>query len=223
MSGQDVLQELQTLGTVQNQKIYRRNGVKGDLYGVSYTDLNKLKKRIKVDHELARELWASGNHDARVLATMISDPKQVDESLLDSWVQDLDSYPISDAFSNLAARSPLTRQKMEEWTPSEEEWIGYVGWNLLGSLAQNDPALPDAFFDPYLIIIERDIHGRKNRVRHAMNGVVIAVGMRNDALEQKASSTAERIGKVEVDHGQTSCKTPDAISYIRKARQRKAR
>jgi len=32
---------------------------------------------------------------------------------------------------------------------------------------------------------------------------------------------AAAIGKVEVDHGETSCKTPDAVPYIEKALARK--
>jgi hypothetical protein len=39
-------------------------------------------------------------------------------------------------------------------------------------------------------------------------------------LEQKAIEIAREIGKVEVDHGVTSCKTPDAEAYIKKTRER---
>jgi hypothetical protein len=84
----------------------------------------------------------------------------------------------------------------------------------------NDPALPDGFFEPYLARIERDIKTAKNRVRQAMNNALIAIGMRNDALEGCALAVAQAIGKVSVDHGQTSCKTPDASAYIRKGRER---
>jgi hypothetical protein len=84
----------------------------------------------------------------------------------------------------------------------------------------NDPTLPDAFFEPHLARIERDIHAEKNRVREAMNNALIAIGMRDDALEARALAVAQTIGKVHVDHGETGCKTPDALSYIRKGRDR---
>ena len=54
-----------------------------------------------------------------------------------------------------------------------------------------------------------------------MNGALISIGMRNPGLEKKAVAAARRIGKVEVDHGETSCKTPDAVAYIRKGVERK--
>ena len=69
-----VLQELEALGKEQTRKTYRRHGVGENQYGVSYADLGKLKKRLKTDHALALKLWASGNHDARILALMIADP-----------------------------------------------------------------------------------------------------------------------------------------------------
>ena len=49
-----------------------------------------------------------------------------------------------------------------------------------------------------------------------MNSALISIGVRNSKLERKALAAAKRIGKVEVDHGETSCKTPDATAYIKK-------
>ncbi len=74
MTVDDVLRELEALGSEQTRKTYRRHGVIEPLHGVSYGDLGKLKKRLKVNHPLALELWASGIHEARLLATMIADP-----------------------------------------------------------------------------------------------------------------------------------------------------
>src|SRR3990172_1099061 len=98
MNAAEVLAELNKMGTEQNRKVYARHGVGPNMYGVSYANLGALKKKIKVDHGLALDLWASGNHDARVLATMIADPKQADDELLDGWVRDLDNYVLTDAF-----------------------------------------------------------------------------------------------------------------------------
>lgn len=36
-------------------------------------------------------------------------------------------------------------------------------------------------------------------------------------VRAEAIAAATRIGTVEVDHGDTHCKTPEAVSYIRKA------
>jgi 3-methyladenine DNA glycosylase AlkD len=220
MTLDEVLQALEAAGTEQNRKVYRRHGVGENQFGVSYAALEALRKRTKVDHALARGLWATGNHDARILATKVADPRQCDGALLDAWAADLDNYVLADAFSALAAVAPPAREKAADWIASEDEWIASAGWNLVASLAMQDRTMPDEPFEAHLATIERTIHGRKNRVRHAMNGVLIAIGLRNDALETKALAAAGRIGKVDVDHGQTGCKTPDVAEYIAKSRDR---
>jgi 3-methyladenine DNA glycosylase AlkD len=68
MTEKEILAELRSLGTEQNRKIYSRHGVQGEMFGVSYANLEKLRKKIKTDHMLAGQLWAAGNHDARILA-----------------------------------------------------------------------------------------------------------------------------------------------------------
>lgn len=218
------LKELEKCGTMQNRRVYRRHGVKGELFGVSFANLNVLKRKIRLDHELALELWNTGNHDARILATMIADPDRMDGDALEAWLKDLDNYIVTDSFAGLASRAPQVQALMERWTQSDEEWIGRAGWQTLAILAMREPDLQDDYFEEHLAIIEREIHTRKNRIKDAMNSALIAIGIRNDKLEKKALAAAKNIDKVEVDHGEIGCQTPDAAEYIsnvKKQRQEK--
>jgi 3-methyladenine DNA glycosylase AlkD len=221
MTDKDVLGALERLGTEQNRKVYKRHGAGDNLYGVSFANLYQVAKKIKVDHDLALKLWATGNFEAQILATMIADPAKANDRLLESWVKDLSNYVVTDQFAGYVSKTSLARNKMEKWVRSNKEWVGRVGWDLLGRLAMNDDVLPDGYFEKYLAAIERDIHTSKNYVRHAMNAALISIGIRNGKLEKKALAAAKRIGKVEVDHGETNCKTPDAAAYIYKAAARK--
>ncbi|TDJ79552.1 MAG: DNA alkylation repair protein [Planctomycetota bacterium] len=213
-----VLKQLAALGTAQNRKVYGRHGVQDTMYGVSYADLGKLKKAIQVDHALAESLWKSGNHDARVLASMIADPARMTGAKLEEWVAQCENYILADAVSGVASKSAHAEQKMKKWTKARGEWIASIGWNVLTSLAMTENDLTDDFFEEYLGRIENGIHSARNRTRYAMNNALIAIGVRCAKLEKLAIATAKRIGKVEVDHGETSCKTPDAAPYIKKAR-----
>jgi 3-methyladenine DNA glycosylase AlkD len=130
---QDVLRELEALGTEQTRKIYRRHGIGDDLYGVSYANLGALRKRLKIDHVLALQLWASGNHDARVLATMIADPKQAGEQLLTAWADDLRNPVLTDALVEFVGKTRDVRSWMERWIDSGSEWISRQGGSCLGS------------------------------------------------------------------------------------------
>lgn len=221
MTPADVLAELDRLGTAQNRKVYGRHGVSEPLSGVSYANLRKLASRLKTDHALALALWQSGNHDARVLATMIADPTALTVRTIDAWARDLDNYVLTDALADLVARSPQAGRTMRRWTGARGEWKGRVGWALVARLAMQADALSDAACREYLTAAVREIHQRKNRVRDAMNSAVIAIGLRSPTLQKRALAAAGEIGTVDVDHGETGCKTPDAASYICKAAARK--
>jgi 3-methyladenine DNA glycosylase AlkD len=214
----EVMKELEACGSPQYRKTWARHGIKGEMFGVSYANLYRLQKAIKLDQALAEQLWATGNHDARVLATLIADPQAVGDKQLEDWAKSLGNYSITEMFAQLVARTPLARKKAEKWNKSKDEFCGQAGWSLLARLALQDQTLPDEYFESYLQVIESDIHQRKNRVRYGMNGALIAIGMRNEKLEKRALAVAAKIGKVEVDHGETNCKTPDAAEYIKKAR-----
>lgn len=216
MTATAILEELRSLGTEQNRKIYRRHGVTTDQFGVSYANLGRLKKRIKTSHDLAQAIWDSGNHDARVLATMIADPKRSTEEMLDRWASETSNATLAGAVADLAAASPHARILAERWADSDDEWIGSAGWHVLARLAGHRNELPDEFFDRYLDRIERDIHAQKNRVREGMNNALIAIGVRNAALTGRSLAVAAAVGAVEIDHGQTNCKTPHAAQYIQK-------
>jgi 3-methyladenine DNA glycosylase AlkD len=224
MNVEEVMKQLEAFGSEQTRKTYGRHGVKNEMFGVSYAHLGALTKKLKTDHQLALQLWASGNHDAQILATMIADPKLMSASLLEEWTKSLTNSAISDAFAKLAARTPVAQKKFEKWMNAKNEWISHTGWLMLAQAVSN-PELPDSYFEDHLATIEQEIHLRPNLVRYVMNGVLIAIGGRNDRLQKQALAVAKKIGKVEVDHGDTSCKTPDATAYILKmaARLKKKR
>ena len=117
---------------------------------------------------------------------------------------------------SLASKVPGVRERAERWIASKRDWTAQAGWDLVGSLAAADPDLDDAYFLDRLATIEREIGGAGNRTRHAMNGALIAIGIRDPTLQAAALAAGKRIGTVVVDHGKTGCVTPDACSYIEK-------
>jgi 3-methyladenine DNA glycosylase AlkD len=209
-----VMAELERLGTAQTVKTLRRHGVGANVFGVSYADLGKLKKRLKTNHELALGLWATGNHDARVLATMIVDPARLTDAELDRWRDAVDCYALTGHVSEVAAGKAGAPERAARWIGHDGEWAARAGWQLIARLALDDAALPGGYFAALLPVIEAGIHGSKNWVRDAMNDALIAIGGRSEALREQATAAARRIGKVHVDQGDTACKTPDAAGYI---------
>ena len=217
-----VLRCLEAAGTAQNRKVYRRHGAGENLYGVSFKDLRAFAKALRPDQALATELWATGNTDARLLACMIADPETIDDETLDARIGEVRYYMLVDVLvAEIGARAPGAVPRMQRWMASENEWVAQGGWDMLAHAAMKDTNVDDAELVAYLETIERTIHASQNRVRHAMNNALIAIGLRDERLAALARAAAARIGRVEVDHGETNCKTPDAIPYMDRGWARK--
>lgn len=210
MNVQEVLSALQKKGTAQNRKVYPRHGAR-EVIGVSFADIDRLQKQIKTDHQLAQQLWNSGHFEARILALKIAEPQLAD---LKKWAKETADYTTADTLAKLAVRAIDSLKLMSTLCASPKEWLGRIGFQMLAITAMERTDLEDDFFLPYLDLIAAGIHQRPNRTRDAMNNALIAIGIRNPALQQRAVRIARSIGKVQVDHGETSCKTPDAEAYI---------
>jgi 3-methyladenine DNA glycosylase AlkD len=216
MSLADVMRALEKAGSEQTRKTYMRHGATGPLFGVSFGTLGALQKRIRVDHELALELWDTGNVDGRNLAMKIADPSVMKPSDLDRWARE-NGMPMCNLYiGSLASESPHGAAKAREWLTSSDAKLRAAGWTLVGILANRDEVTPDEAFAKRLEQIEKSIHSAPNEEKGAMNGALIAISGRSPALRKAACAAAKRIGKVEVDHGDTACQTPDAIPYIEK-------
>ncbi len=188
------------------------------MFGVAYADVGKIARAAGKDPSLASALWETGNHDARVLATMVCDPARLPASELDRWMRSSSDRVVREALARLAPRVPGAKACVEAWMRSDDEGLSAAGWTASGALLLGADAASEASLLTRVGEIERGIHAAPNRVRHAMNVALIAIGTRSDALAAAAIAAAKRIGKVHVDHGATGCKTPDAASYIPKAR-----
>jgi hypothetical protein len=214
-----ILAELEAAGSEQTRKTYRRHGLKDPMFGVSYAFMGKLARKLRGRSDLADELWASGILEARTFATMIAQPEAARAR---RWLEDVTSNMHSIAVAEYATKAPGALELGLDWAARPGEWPSSTGYNLLANLAAAGAMPPETARD-LLQVIEREIHTRPNYTRYTMNGTVIAIGGCVPGLAEEAIATAERIGKVEVDHGNTACKTPDAVPYIRKTLAHTAR
>ncbi len=222
MDAQEILATLKKLGKPQTAAIYERHGSGHDVFGVLTSEIAKLQKKIKVDHALAMELWKTGNAEARVLALQVADPAKLTRADADGLVKDGPVRFIGPYLSGLLARSPIAEKTMRAWMNSPDEFPREMGFAILGVRLKDDPgSVSDADAEQVLATIEKEIHRSPNWARRAMNGALISIGVFKPALRKKAIEAAKRIGKVKVDHGETNCKTPDAVPYIEKALKRK--
>lgn len=214
----EVLATLEASGTAQNRKIYARHGVTAPMFGVSYAIQKKLARQLGKNPALAWELWESGNHDARVLATRLFDPASLGVPEIRCLMTSVEDPVLGGDFAQLVARTEAGCKLALTWSRSRKEWVGMIGYATLSAIAGQNPDALRPHASTLLEQIEVDLVTRPkpNFARHAANGALIAIGGWLPEWTSRALEAAVRIGKVEIDHGETSCQTPDAAAYIRK-------
>ena len=211
---QEVMAQLEAAGTAQNRKVYTRHGAAQPMFGVSYKELGRIGKPLRIDHDLAAKLWESGYHDARVLALRVADASAITKTLARRWLRDVDNYVLAEGLGGLLSQSPVARDLSDDWRDSPSEWPASVGWFIVTCTAEQADVWSAPELRDLVGQIEAEIADRPNRVRHEMNGALITIALRDGNLRRSVVTAAERIGPVQVDHGQTGCKTPDVAPYV---------
>lgn len=217
-----VMDELKRHGSAQNVKTYKRHGATEPIFGVSFANLDAMAKKIGPNQELAAALWGSRNFDAMNLAAKIAQPETLTGRNLQDLIKSVNSHSISGSFAVLAAAAPAAVTCIPGWIRARDEYTRAAGYDTLSAMMKNGVDLSDEYLASLVDTIEREIHTSPNRARHSMNGALIAIGGYRPSLRSRVLAAAKRIGKVEVDHGDTSCKTPDIAAYISKMAARKA-
>jgi 3-methyladenine DNA glycosylase AlkD len=165
-----------------------------DTLGVPMPVLRKLAKEAGRSHELAAELWASGIHEARILATLIDDPARVTGRQMDRWVSDLDSWDVCDqACQNLFRYTPSAFAKAGKWARARHEFVRRAGFSLMAGLAVKARTASDAQFEVFFPLIAEAAVDDRNMVKKAVNWALRQIGKRNPALCAKAIALAEQI------------------------------
>lgn len=193
----DILQRLKHLANPENVAGMARFGInpKGT-YGVSIPTLRAIAKESGVDHNLARNLWQSGVHEARILASMIDDPAEVSAKQMDGWASDFDSWDVCDQVcSNLFDKTSHAYSKVVEWSAREEEYVKRAAFALMAALSVHDKKAPDDAFERFLPIIREQASDNRNYVRKAVSWALRSIGKRNILLNHKATAVATVLKK----------------------------
>jgi 3-methyladenine DNA glycosylase AlkD len=178
----------------------RRFGItpKTEQLGISITVLRPLARPHRKNHALAQELWASGIHEAHILAAYIDDPAKVTRTQMDAWARDFDSWDICDqTCGNLFDRTPFAPQKIRQWSSRRSEFVKRASFVLMAALAVHAKDLPDRTFLDFLPLIRREATDDRNFVRKAVNWALRQIGKRNPRLRRAAITEAKAIAKID--------------------------
>lgn len=219
MTAEQILTEIEPLGTESYRKVLRNHGITGPLYGVKISDLKKYVKAIKKDYQLALDLYESGVYDAMYLAGLIADEARMTKQDLKCWLAKAWCHEIAEyAVAWVAADGPHGWDLALEWIESEDEKTAVAGWGTLSSVVavKPDHQLDVDALRSLLQRVRQTIHSQPDRVRYKMNNFVIALGSYVAELSDEALAAGDAIGLVKVDMGNTDCKVPYSPEYIAK-------
>jgi 3-methyladenine DNA glycosylase AlkD len=196
MTAAELIAELQARANPANVAGMARFGInpRGTL-GVSVAEIRRLARRAGRSHELALELWSSGIHEARILATLVEDPALVTHRQMNAWARDFDSWDVCDqACQNLFWRTEHAWDRAGRWSRARGEFVRRAGFSLVACLARKHKEAADAEFEAALAWIEAAACDERNFVRKAVNWALREIGKRNARLRGSAIRAAKRIG-----------------------------
>lgn len=190
-----LLAELRAQGNPANVAGMARYGISREgTLGVPVYVLRRMAKEVGRDHSLAEELWRSGIHEARILATIVDDPALVTSRQLDRWAGNFDSWDVCDqACQNLFRDSPLAFAKAEKWAGDRREFVRRAAFSLMAGLAGKAGGVGDAEFEAFLPLIAAAACDDRNMVKKAVNWALRGIGKRNLRLHGLAIVAAEEI------------------------------
>jgi len=224
-TAQGILERLQTLGLEYYKKIIMKHGALEPVWGVKIEEMKKIQKDVKMDYQVALDLFDSGVYDAMYLAGLIADDKKMTKKDLQNWAKNARSFPIAEfTVAWVAAGSDHGWDVALSWIDSKTPLIATAGWSTLSGIVaiKEDSQLDQKALEQLMERVGKTIHQQPDRVRYTMNGFLISLGTYVTPLTPLVRKTAKAIGKVTVDMGDTSCKVPDVGDYLDKVEARGA-
>jgi 3-methyladenine DNA glycosylase AlkD len=176
---------LRARGNARDAQGQRHFGIApgGELLGIRAPVLREIARRHRRDHDLALALWATGVHEARIIATLIDDPRRVTRGQMESWARDCDNWAATDACCCvLFDKTPFAIEKAHAWSLRRGEYVKRCGFVLMAGLAVHRKELPDAVFVDFLPVIARESDDGRNFVKKAVNWALRQIGKRNPRL-----------------------------------------
>ena len=188
-------------------------------FGIGLTQLRKLAKKVGRDHELAVRLWKTNNHDAKIVALLIDEPKALTREQVEQQVEEVEAGMLSHVFSACDATLPKASFAFElarEWIRSRHDLRRRCGYGLVYELSKDrrNNALTDEFFLDCIRRIRDGVGTEENWVRLAMGGALIGIGKRNKTLNRAAIQLAKKISPLEYDAGDTGCEPLDILKHL---------
>ena len=213
MSGTVIDAVMAELSALEEPKMREANERRGDDHGVNLSRLRAVAKRLRTQQELARELWATGDTAARLLALLICRPKAFEREELDAMLRQARAPKVHDWLVNyVVKKSPHAEQLRVAWTADPDPVVASAGWALTTERVVKKPEGLD--LSGLLDTIEAEMSDAPDRLQWAMNHTLAQIGIEHAELRPRAIDIGERLQVLKDYPTPANCTSPFAPVWI---------
>lgn len=198
--------------SIQAENIYQQISAPGTQLG----DLRKIAKEIRKNHDLAMELWHTGEYIPRQLALLIMDPKLLSQAVIDELDQDMRQHADKEQLqlgdwlmANQLAKNKQTVTLLQSWRDSSSVLQRRLFWYYQGRLRWTGQTPPEDT-EELLSLIEARIEQEQPAVQWAMNFTAAQIGIFQQEFRQRCIELGERTGLYRDRKVAKNC-TPDYL------------
>ncbi|WP_410630689.1 DNA alkylation repair protein [Amycolatopsis sp. cmx-4-83] len=204
----EVLAELAALDEPKARAVNEKHG---DDHGVNLSKLRAVAKRLKTQQDLARELWATDDTAAKLLAMLICRPKAFERAELDAMLRTARTPKVHDWLVNyVVKKSPHAEELREAWFADPDPVVASAGWALTTARV---PAMTEGLAE-LLDVIEKDMKDAPDRLQWAMNHCLAQIGIEHADLRARAIDIGERLEVLKDYPTPPNCTSPFAPVWI---------
>lgn len=214
----DIRAELAALEDPRAREINEKHG---DDHGVNLGKLRAIAKRLKVQPDLARELWSTGDTAARLLSLLICRPKSYDQNELDAMLREARAPKVHDWLVNyVVKKNPAAEDLRVAWFSDPDPVVASAGWALTSERIVKKPEGLD--LGKLLDIIEAEMKEAPERLQWAMNNCLAQIGIEYPEYRDRALDIGERLEVLKDYPTPPNCTSPFAPVWITEMVRRKA-
>ncbi|QKJ31945.1 DNA alkylation repair protein [Mucilaginibacter mali] len=213
MTVAEALTALEAKGNEKRRQHNTKNGAGNNQFGVNMGDIRALALKIKTDHELAKALWATGNVDARFLATQVMNPKLLSVADIEDMLRAEQFTQIVDwLYTNIIKERSDKEQLRQQWMQSDDVMLARLGWSLTSGRITRSPEGID--IPALLDRLEKEMPAAAPGVQWTMNTALAQIGINHPEYRDRALAIGERLGIYRDYPVSKGCTSPFAPIWI---------
>ncbi|SEJ46174.1 3-methyladenine DNA glycosylase AlkD [Arthrobacter sp. yr096] len=213
----DIMAELATLEEPRAREVNEKHG---DDHGVNLSKLRAVAKRLKIQQDLSRELWDTGDTAAKLLSLLICRPKEFERDELDTMLREARTPKVHDWLVNyVVKKSPHSEELRVAWFTDPDPVVASAGWALTSERVVKKPE--GLHLDQLLDIIEASMKDAPERLQWAMNHCLAQIGIEFPEHRARALDIGERLEVLKDYPTPPNCTSPFAPSWINEMVRRK--